>query len=79
MKAFPSKPFEGYTCHLTHRCHDRRFLLKFTEEREAYREWLRTAINRFGVSVYAYCVTSNHVVAHAHARNAIAKMMHFLK
>ena len=69
---------DGYTYHLTHRCHDRRFLLKFREEREEYREWLRTAINRHGVSVYAYCITSNHVhvVAHAHDRDAIAEMMH---
>ena len=69
---------DGYTYHLTHRCHDRGFLLKFREEREEYREWLRTAINRHGVSVYAYCITSNHVhvVAHAHDRDAIAEMMH---
>ena len=68
---------EGYTYHLTHRCHDRRFLLKFAEEREQYREWLRIAIKRHEVSVYGYCVTSNHVhiVAHAHNRDAIARMM----
>ena len=32
---------EGFTYHLTHRCHDQRFLLRFARERKAYREWLR--------------------------------------
>jgi putative transposase len=66
---------EGYTYHLAHRCHDRHFLLKFSEEREEYREWLRTAINRHGVSVYAYCITSNHahVVAHGMTEKRLAR------
>jgi len=68
----------GYTYHLTHRCHDRRFLLKFKEERERYREWLRIAVKRHGVSVFGYCITGNHthVVAYAHEREAIAQLMH---
>lgn len=68
---------EGYTYHLTHRCHDRRFLLKFRKERDAYREWLRIGVKRHGVSVYGYCVTSNHVhvVVHVDDREAVARMM----
>jgi putative transposase len=68
---------EGYTYHLTHRCHDRRFLLKFKEERKAYREWLRIGAARYGVSVYGYCITSSHthVVAHVDNREAVASLM----
>ena len=32
---------EGYVYHLTHRCHNRAFLLGFARDRDAYREWLR--------------------------------------
>jgi len=52
---------EGCTFHLTHRCHNRRFLLKFARDRDVCREWLRVAIKRYGVPVYGYCLTSNHV------------------
>jgi REP element-mobilizing transposase RayT len=51
----------GYTYHLTHQCHDRQFLLRFSRERDVYREWLREGVQRYGLSVYAYCITSNHV------------------
>jgi REP element-mobilizing transposase RayT len=67
----------GYNYHLTHRCHDRRFLLKFAKEREAYREWLRIGAQRYGVPVYGYCITSNHVHVIVHATDplAIGKLM----
>ena len=52
---------EGYTFHLTHRCHDRRFLLKFARDRNTYREWLRQAVKRYEVPVYGFNITSNHV------------------
>ena len=68
---------EGYTYHLTHRCHDRRFLLKFARERDAYREWLRIGAQRYGVPVYGYCVTSNHVhvIVHATDPEAVGQLM----
>lgn len=68
---------EGYTYHLTHRCHDRRFLLRFKQERDAYREWLRVGARRYGVPVYGYCITSSHthVVVHVDDREAVACMM----
>jgi len=31
----------GYTYHLTQRCHDRQFLLRFGKDRDVYRDWLR--------------------------------------
>jgi len=68
---------EGYTYHLTHRCHDKRFLLKFSEERKAYREWLRIASERYHVPVYGYCITSNHVhvIVHVTDRHDVGRLM----
>lgn len=68
---------EGHTYHLTHRCHDRRRLLRFKEERAAYREWLRIGAKRHGVAVYGYCVTCSHthVIVHVEDREAVARMM----
>lgn len=67
----------GYTYHLTHRCHDRRFLLKFARDRNDYRKWLREGARRYHVPVYNYCITSNHVhvIAHVDDAAAVASMM----
>ena len=37
---------DGRTYHVTHRCHDREFLLKFARDRDAYRMWLRAGLAR---------------------------------
>ena len=68
---------EGYTYHLTHRCHDRRRLLRFKRERSAYREWLRVGAKRYNVPLYGYCVTGSHthVIAHVDDREAVARLM----
>ena len=50
----------GCIYHVTHRCHDRRFLLRFGLDRTEYRERLRRALQKYRVSLYAYCITSNH-------------------
>jgi putative transposase len=52
---------EGGVFHLTHRCHNRAFLLKFARDRNAYRAKVREHLGQFAVSVLDYCVTSNHV------------------
>ena len=67
----------GYTYHLTHRCHDRRFLLKFARDRNDYRKWLREGARRYGVAVYNYCITSNHVhvIVHVDDAASVASMM----
>lgn len=51
----------GHTYHVTHRCHDREFLLKFTRDRTTYREMLRERLPEFGISLFNYTLTSNHV------------------
>jgi len=51
----------GHVWHITHRCHQREFLLKFGRDRQRWRYWLFEARKRFGLSVLNYVVTSNHV------------------
>jgi REP element-mobilizing transposase RayT len=51
----------GYVWHITHRCHQRKFLLKFARDRRRYLHWLFEAKKRFGLCVLDYMVTSNHV------------------
>lgn len=51
----------GHCYHLTHRCHDRKYLLRFAKDRHAYREILRQCSREYGVPVLGYCLTSNHV------------------
>ena len=47
--------------HVTHRCHNRQFLFRFTNERDSYVKLLREMSRRFKVDVLDYMVTSNHV------------------
>jgi len=70
----------GHAYHLTHRCHDRRFLLKFVRDRDCYRKWLYEAVKRYGVAVYNYCITSNHVhlVVHVDDTERVGLMMHLV-
>lgn len=68
---------EGYVYHLTHRCHDRAFLLRFARDRDAYRRWLRIGVQRYKVPVFGYSITCNHVhiVAHVQDRTAVGRLM----
>ena len=51
----------GQIWHITHRCHQAEFLLKFARDRDCWLGWLFEAKKRFGLSVLNYMVTSNHV------------------
>lgn len=51
----------GYVWHITHRCHQREFLLKFKRDRRRWRRWLFEAKRRYGLSVLNYIATSNHI------------------
>lgn len=51
----------GYIWHLTHRCHKREFLLRFTRDRHRYLQWLYRARKRYGLVILNYMITSNHV------------------
>jgi putative transposase len=47
--------------HLTHRCQERRFLLRFETDRKNYLHRLRETSQIYPISVLDYMVTSNHV------------------
>lgn len=47
--------------HVTHRCQEGRFLLRFKQDRRNYVRRLREAIETIPVDVLDYVVTSNHV------------------
>jgi len=50
-----------YIWHITHRCHKKEFLLKFSRDRKNWVRWLFEARKRFGLRVFNYSVTSNHI------------------
>ena len=51
----------GHVWHITHRCHEKQFLLKFVRDRKQWLYWLHDARKRFGLSILNYVVTSNHI------------------
>ncbi len=51
----------GHVWHITHRCHKKEFLLKFSKDRKRWRYWLFEAKKRYGLSVLNFSITSNHI------------------
>ncbi|MBW1816631.1 MAG: transposase [Deltaproteobacteria bacterium] len=51
----------GHIWHITHRCHKREYLLKFSKDRRRYLQWLYQARKRYGLAILNYMVTSNHI------------------
>ncbi len=66
--------------HLTHRCHQRDFLLKFARDRRRWRQWLFEAKKRFRLCVLNYVVTSNHIhlLVRDQGRGKIANAMQLI-
>jgi putative transposase len=71
----------GYVWHLTHRCHQRQFLLKFAHDRRWWRRCLFAARERYGLCVLDYTATSNpiHLLVHDQGRGEIAASMQLLE
>ena len=51
----------GKIWHITHRCHEKMFLLKFTKDKKRWLHWLFEARRRYGIIILNYIVTSNHI------------------
>ncbi|HEU4342125.1 MAG TPA: transposase [Candidatus Binatia bacterium] len=70
----------GYVWHITHRCHQKKFLLKFSRDRRRYLHWVFEAKKRFGLSVLNYMVTSNHIhlLVKDSGRDVIAQSMQLI-
>lgn len=71
----------GYIWHITHRCHKREFLLKFSRDRHRYLQWLYQARKRYGLAILNYMATSNHIhllVVDTGQRDVISKSMQLI-
>ncbi len=71
----------GYTWHITQRCHNREFLLKFKRDKKRWIELLRQAKKRFDLSIFNYAVTSNHihlVILDKGLSKSISMAIHFI-
>jgi len=51
----------GQIWHITQRCHNRGFLLKFPRDRKRWLFWLFQARKKYGLEVLNYIITSNHI------------------
>ncbi len=67
----------GNVYHLTHRCHNRQFLLRFVKDRDGYRRRLREAAQSVEASLLTYNITSNHVhlLVYADQTEQVGKLM----
>ena len=70
----------GHIWHITHRCHQKEFLLKFVKDRQCWRYWLFEARKRYGLCVLNYMVTSNHIhlLVHDLGKGEIAQSMQLI-
>ncbi len=51
----------GLVWHLTQRCHNKDFLLRFSKDRKRWLHWLFCAKKQYRLSILNYAVTSNHI------------------
>jgi REP-associated tyrosine transposase len=71
----------GHVWHITHRCHEKHFLLKFACDRRRYLRWIFEAKKRFGLSVLDYMVTGNIIhllIKDTGCPNVIARSMQLI-
>jgi len=50
-----------YVWHITHRCYEKEFLLRYARDRRRWTEGLFEARKRYGLQILNYIVTSNHI------------------
>jgi putative transposase len=51
----------GLIWHLTHRCHKKEFLFKFSRDKRAWLHWVLVAKKTYGLCVLNFMITSNHI------------------
>ena len=69
MKRGRIRQIENCCFHITHRCQERRFLLRFQRDRRNFVKRLAEATSKYAAEVLDYMVTSNHVHLLLWARN----------
>lgn len=67
--------------HITHRCYNREFRLKFAVDRDHYQKRLFEMIQKYSVNVFDYMITSNHVhlLLWSESSDQISESMRFLQ
>lgn len=68
----------GYIYHITHRCHNRSFMLQLDWIKQRWLHWLVKAKSRYHLSILNYCLTNNHIhllVSAGRSADNIAKSM----
>lgn len=70
----------GHIWHITHRCHKREFLLKFSKDKKRWMYWLFEAKKRFGLCVLNYVATSNHIhlLVYDNAENVLPRSLQLI-
>ncbi len=70
----------GHVWHITHRCHKKEFLLKFSKDRKRWCYWLFETKKRNGLSGLNFIITSNHIhlLAINSGRGVIARSMQLI-
>lgn len=71
----------GYTWHITQRCHNKQFLLKFKRDKKRWLNLLHQAKKRFKLSILNYAITSNHIhllIMDTGDNHPISKAIHFV-
>lgn len=68
---------EDWPFHLTHRGNHRQQLFRSDDDRRAYLGFLRHFAEKFGMSIWAYCLMGNHVhlIAVGRDRHSIARAL----
>ncbi len=63
----------GMVWHLTHRCHDKKYLLKFARDKRRWMHWMFAAKKKYNPIILNYSVTSNHIhlLVYADSRKSI--------
>ncbi|MDW7760884.1 MAG: transposase [Acidobacteriota bacterium] len=51
----------GYAWHLTHRCHNKEYLLEKDCDKRNWMNWIHRAMIKYGLRILNYAVTSNHI------------------
>lgn len=68
----------GYVWHITSRCINKEFHLKFIHDKRRLLYWLHQAKQRFDISILNYTITSNHIhiiITNNYTQNSIPQAM----
>lgn len=79
-RGIPATAIDAGCYHITHRCQERRFLLRYARDRQQVVRRLREMKLRYPVSLLNYVVTSNHIhlLLWASCASSISGAMQFL-